>query len=62
MSNQVANGTLRNGEQLQPISLKERIEIIDVIRGIAIFGILLINIKAFSFPENFHLFSNSLEI
>jgi len=37
--------------RLNPISEKERILVIDVIRGFAIFGILLVNIPHFSYPD-----------
>ena len=33
-------------QNLQPITSKERINSLDIIRGIALFGILLMNIKA----------------
>lgn len=36
---------------LQPVQGKERIQIIDVLRGIAIFGILLVNMAHFSYPD-----------
>ncbi|MFO1445241.1 DUF418 domain-containing protein [Bacillus sp. Bva_UNVM-123] len=36
---------------LQPVSANERIQIIDVLRGIAILGILLVNIAHFSYPD-----------
>lgn len=38
-------------QPLQPIQPHERIEIIDIIRGIAILGILLVNIAHFSYPD-----------
>ena len=49
-------------QESQPIPIKqsERIQVIDVIRGIAIFGILLINITSFSSPENITYFEDSL--
>jgi len=43
-----------------PITQSERIQVIDVIRGIAIFGILLINITSFSSPEGIIYFEDSL--
>lgn len=36
---------------LQPLQGKGRIEHIDVIRGVAIFGILLVNMAHFSYPD-----------
>ncbi|MBY0122768.1 DUF418 domain-containing protein [Bacillus sp. S/N-304-OC-R1] len=36
---------------LQPIMAHERIQIVDVLRGIAIFGILLVNMAHFSYPD-----------
>ncbi len=36
---------------LQPVSGNERIQIVDVLRGIAILGILLVNIAHFSYPD-----------
>lgn len=36
---------------LQPIMANERIQIVDVLRGIAIFGILLVNMAHFSYPD-----------
>lgn len=35
---------------ISPISLNERIEVIDVLRGFAIFGILLVNMAYYSAP------------
>ncbi|HEX7047708.1 MAG TPA: DUF418 domain-containing protein [Gammaproteobacteria bacterium] len=42
---------------LAPVSLRERVEVIDVIRGFALFGILLVNIGFFAYPlsEPFYL-------
>lgn len=40
-----------NTNTLQPVQGKERIQIIDVLRGIAIFGILLVNMAHFSYPD-----------
>lgn len=36
---------------LQPISERQRLEHIDIIRGFAIFGILLVNMAHFSYPD-----------
>lgn len=41
---------------LQPIQAAERVEILDVLRGFAILGILFVNIQSFSFPERFGQF------
>jgi len=38
---------------LGPVLGRERIEVIDMLRGLAIFGILLVNMSAFSMPEDF---------
>lgn len=37
-----------------PVKREERISGLDIIRGIAMMGILLLNIDDFSIPENFH--------
>ena len=37
---------------LGPVLGKERIEVIDILRGVAIFGILLVNMSAFSMPAS----------
>lgn len=47
------NVTIKNQEMI-PISVKERIPVIDVLRGVAILCILLLNMQSFSFPDNFH--------
>jgi uncharacterized protein len=50
-----ANEELAGPERLSaPVSREERISGLDVIRGIAMMGILLLNIDDFSTPENFH--------
>jgi uncharacterized protein len=35
---------------LEPVSTAERVEVLDVLRGFAIFGILLVNMEAFGWP------------
>ncbi len=35
---------------MRPIAAKERIEVLDVLRGFAIFGILLVNMAAYNSP------------
>ncbi len=35
---------------MRPIAAKERIEVLDVLRGFAIFGILLVNMEAYNSP------------
>lgn len=42
---------MERNDSLQPIQGKDRIQIIDVIRGMAIFGILLVNMAHFSYPD-----------
>lgn len=37
--------------KLHPISEQERLDVIDIIRGFAIFGILLVNMAHFSYPD-----------
>lgn len=46
------------GSAAQPVSQRERIPIIDVVRGVALMGILLMNIGAFSGP--FEMYINPL--
>jgi len=43
-------------EKLQPIKETERLELIDIIRGIAIFGILLVNMAHFSYPDMYIMY------
>lgn len=38
-------------QESSPISTKERIESLDIIRGIALFGILLVNMPLFQSPQ-----------
>jgi uncharacterized protein len=44
------------GRGLRPIGFRERIDTIDVLRGLAILGILFVNIHDFSFPPGFGRF------
>ncbi|MEO0231827.1 MAG: DUF418 domain-containing protein [candidate division WOR-3 bacterium] len=37
-------------EKIKPIEQKERIEVIDILRGFALFGILLVNMKLYNHP------------
>lgn len=39
-----------SGEPLTPVAAAERIETLDVLRGVALFGILTVNMAAFSWP------------
>ena len=43
-------------DTLNPIDVKERVQVIDVLRGIAVLGILLMNMKDFSFPTDYTSF------
>lgn len=36
---------------LQPTLANERIDVLDVLRGMAIFGILFVNLAHFSYPD-----------
>lgn len=38
------------GERVRPVAVSERIQIIDILRGFALFGILLVNMHLFSHP------------
>ena len=49
-------------QPLTPINASERLPVIDALRGFAVLGILLINVKASSFPIVFdHLFALRLD-
>lgn len=47
------NGPVNNSREFNPISGKERLPIIDILRGVAILGILLLNMLPYSFPTAF---------
>jgi uncharacterized protein len=40
------------GKDLTPVSALERIELIDILRGFALFGVLIANMKGYSLPMN----------
>ncbi len=40
------------GQDLTPVSALERIELIDILRGFALFGVLIANMKGYSLPMN----------
>jgi uncharacterized protein len=50
-------GTAR---RLEPLGLRERVDLIDILRGLAILGILFVNIGVFSFPEGFERFHDEI--
>jgi uncharacterized protein len=41
------------GEAIRPVSTSERIEVVDVLRGWALFGILWVNMEFFAWPLNY---------
>ncbi len=43
---------LPGGQPLTPVSTLERIELIDILRGFALFGVLIANMKGYSLPMN----------
>ena len=44
--------TIEAAPAMKPVLGQERIEVIDILRGLAIFGILVVNMGGFSLPEN----------
>ena len=44
--------TIESPPIIGPILGQERIEVIDILRGLAIFGILIVNMGGFSMPED----------
>ena len=50
ISNQVQNIGLNNLLKAEPVQAQERIEVLDVIRGFALLGILMANMAWFSTP------------
>ncbi|MBN1428689.1 MAG: DUF418 domain-containing protein [Anaerolineae bacterium] len=50
MSSENINASTSTSAKLAPISRPERIEVIDILRGFAIFGILLVNMETFGAP------------
>src|SRR5438552_711706 len=44
--------TIESSSSIGPILGQERIEVIDILRGLAIFGILIVNMGGFSLPED----------
>jgi uncharacterized protein len=41
---------------MQPITSTERIQVIDILRGFALFGVLIMNLYIFNYPNNGNLF------
>lgn len=48
-------------EVLKPVSLNERLGSLDFLRGVAVLGILVMNIEAFSYPYSFHAYASGFE-
>lgn len=44
------------GERIRPVATGERIEVVDVLRGWALFGILWVNLEFFAWPLNYVFF------
>lgn len=58
MAEQKTNPTVESQSIIQPVTLPERIDTIDIIRGFAVFGILFVNMAWFNSP--FYLFFTDL--
>jgi len=46
----------------EPVKASERIQIIDVLRGFALFGILIVNMEMFSLPAQLYVLPVSAEM
>jgi len=53
MNSSAASTTVAPPPAASPVAESERIEIVDVVRGVALLGILLMNIPFFAMPERF---------
>ena len=52
----MTSSTQPNASAVAPVQQAERIQIVDILRGFALFGILLVNMALFSYPFQTLLF------